>query len=175
MPEQPTTDDRAGLTSCPGCGSLLPAVDGPIHPYIGASAACWALYGQVLAIEAGTYRQPAWHRLTVDAYAVQHPGVPERRSVQSVCVHLISLCLVLEHDIPPNRATQLLGTVLARRPAFVWLAPPSSLGRLTVRHVLSAANREDHERHSWAWAGELWASWGAHHEQIRLWTDNALR
>jgi len=101
VPEQPPPDDLTGLTLCPGCGLLLPAADGPTHSYIGASAACWALYGQVLAIEAGTYRQPAWHRLTVDAYAVQHPGIPERRSIQSVCVHLISLCLMLEHDISP--------------------------------------------------------------------------
>ena len=174
MPEQPPPDDLTGLTLCPGCGLLLPAADGPTHSYIGASAACWALYGQVLAIEAGTYRQPAWHRLTVDAYAVQHPGIPERRSIQSVCVHLISLCLVLEHDISPSRATRLLGTVLASRPAFVWLEPPPS-GRLTARDLLRAADRDDHERRSWAWAGEQWSSWRAHHAQIRLWTDDALR
>lgn len=29
MPEQPTTGDLTGLTSCPGCGLLLSAVDGP--------------------------------------------------------------------------------------------------------------------------------------------------
>lgn len=95
--------------------------------------------------------------------------------MQLVCVHLISSCLLLEHDISPSRATRLLGTVLASRPAFFWLDPPPSSGRLTVRDLLGAADRDDHERRSWAWAAEQWSSWRAHHAQIRLWTDGALR
>ena len=48
--------------------------DGPTHPYYGCSPACWARYGEVLARE---FQDPAYfglHQLTVDAYAVQHPG-----------------------------------------------------------------------------------------------------
>ena len=45
--------------------------------------------------ELGELRNPDIHRLSVDTYAVQHPGVPERRSIQSVAVHLMCLCLVL--------------------------------------------------------------------------------
>jgi hypothetical protein len=44
-------------------------------------------------------------RLAVDAYAVQHPGTTERRAVQSVAVHLISLYFVLERA-SPTEATQ---------------------------------------------------------------------
>ena len=69
---------------CPGCGLALPArPDAPKHPYVGASAECWAVYGEVLARE---YEDPAYfrvHQLTVDAYAVQHPGAPERRSISN--------------------------------------------------------------------------------------------
>ena len=80
------------LVRCPGCGALVPDVPGLPHPYIGASAGCWEIFGQILAKEYGDYGYPiTTHQLTVDAYAVQHPGQPERRSIQSVNSHLISL------------------------------------------------------------------------------------
>jgi hypothetical protein len=61
------------------------------------SPGCWAAYGRVLERE---YSDPvlfgAAHRLTVDAYALQHPGDPrERRAVQSFWLHGASLWLVL--------------------------------------------------------------------------------
>ena len=68
---------------CQGCGLVLPVRTGPTHPYIGACPACWALFGDVLARE---YGDPAYfrpHQVTVDTYAVQHPGTPERRSIQA--------------------------------------------------------------------------------------------
>src|SRR2546426_1032303 len=101
---------------CVGCGALVPAVDGPIHPYIGASPGCWRTYGEVLAREYGEYAYPAVHRLTVDAYAAQHPGVPGRRSSQSVAVHLMSLCLVLEQGLEPGAATRAIGHIMVGRP-----------------------------------------------------------
>ena len=84
------------MSACPGCGLDLPEHDGPTHAYIGASPACWALYGELLAREYGELRYPPSHRLTVDVYAIQHPGGGERRAIQSVAVHLMALCLVLE-------------------------------------------------------------------------------
>jgi hypothetical protein len=50
------------------------------HPYIGSASGCWLLYSEVLAREYGDLRYAPAHQLTVDVYAVQHPGVPERRS-----------------------------------------------------------------------------------------------
>ena len=61
---------------CPGCGLSLPVVEGPTHPYIGASPSCWALFGQVIAREYGAPAYMKAHQTTVDAYAVQHPGRP---------------------------------------------------------------------------------------------------
>src|SRR5689334_17173258 len=77
-------------SACPGCGLVLAEHDGPTHAYIGASPACWAKYGELLVREFGELRNPEVHRLSVDTYAVQHPGVPERRSIQSVAVHLMA-------------------------------------------------------------------------------------
>lgn len=69
------------LETCADCGISLAPVDTAAHAYLGASPSCWALYGEVLARE---YCDPAYfraHRMTVDAYAAQHPGRAERRAV----------------------------------------------------------------------------------------------
>lgn len=81
--------NKAENIQCYGCGALVPNFEGSTpHPYIGASAGCWSIYGEILAKEFGEYEYPSIHRLTVDAYCVQHPGTSSRKSIQSVAVHL---------------------------------------------------------------------------------------
>ena len=96
------------LRKCFSCGGKFPDIDGPVHRYMDSSAGCWAVYGEVLARE---YSDPSFfevHRLTVDAYAVQHPGAKDRQSIQSVGVHLIRLCLFLERDLSPENANDAM-------------------------------------------------------------------
>lgn len=164
----------AAASACPGCGLVLDANDGPTHPYLGASAACWALYGELLAREFGPLDYPPEHRLTMDAYAVQHPGVPERRSVQSVAVHLMSLCLVLERGLAPERATPVLGRLPKKDLDLRWLEPPRPNGTLTLRTPLEAAAGEEHARAVEAWARDVWEAWSAHHDTARGWLDAAF-
>jgi hypothetical protein len=130
---------------CFGCGALLPDTDGPTHTYLGASAACWAVYGEVLAREYGECRYPPIHRLTVDTYSVQHPGTLSRRSIQSVAVHLVSLYLVLECGFSLEKATDGIRRALKQRGQFVWLEPPSPLGNLTILDVRNATDFAQHE------------------------------
>jgi len=106
---------------CPGCGRRFPGYSSPVHPYIGSSAGCWAVYGQLLEREYGEFGYPDVHRLTVDAYAAQHPGMPYRQSIQSVAIHLISLHLVLERGASAATVTQAIRAAV-RRGGFKWLA-----------------------------------------------------
>lgn len=161
--------DSGGTIRCPGCGLRVADSDGPTHPYIGAAPGCWALYGEVLAREYGELRYPEVHRLTVDAYAAQHPGVPSRRSIQSVAVHLVSLHLVLERGFDGRRATEAIRRVLAARPRLAWLDPPPRLGGSTVADVLGADTPADHERRVRLWADDVWAAWVPHHATVRGW------
>lgn len=85
--------------ACPGCGARFPAFDGPVHEYMESSAGCWRAFGEVLAREYGNPKLLAIHRLSIDAYAVQHPGGASRQAVQSVGVHLARLCLFLERGL----------------------------------------------------------------------------
>ena len=76
----------AALAACPGCGALVPGGPGPTHAYIGASPGCWAAWG---AFQARSFASPAIaavQPLAVDVYAVQHPGLAERRAIQAMAV-----------------------------------------------------------------------------------------
>jgi hypothetical protein len=158
---------------CPGCRLDLPAADGPRHAYIGASPACWALYGQVLAREYEDAELFARHQLTVDTYAIQHPGVEERRSAQSVGLHLMTLCLVLEQGADPADGP-LLHRRLVTRPEWQWLEPPQRNGTITVADVLVATSNDEHRRLVDEWAAGVWAAWRVHHELVRSWVAASL-
>lgn len=160
-------------TACPGCGLTLPESRGEHHPYIGASRACWEVYGELLAREYGELDYPDVHRTSIDAYAAQHPGLPERRSIQSVGVHLMGLCLVFERGLGPEEVTRVLGR---RDPAAIelrWLDPPDPNGSITVSDVLSAPIAE-HDAAILEWAGDVWRAWTAHHPTVAGWLDASL-
>ena len=160
---------------CPGCGArYLPYVLEETHPYIGASAGCWAAFGELLARE---FEDPSYgtvHRHTVDVYAVQHPGRDGRRERQSVALHLIALCHWLEHGLSfaeLNAATQ---TLAASQADWPWLTPPIGYD-LTVVDVLRAATGEEHVGLVRAWAASVWEAWSQHHPVVRRWAGEALR
>jgi hypothetical protein len=133
------------------------------------------VYGEVVARE---YSDPAyakWHRLTVDSYAVQHPGRPSPQSTQSVCVHLLSLCLVLERALEPAYATRVMGKATRPKGRFTWLAPPPSPGDITVVDVAGSKTAAGHEESVRAWAESAWAAWTPHHETVRAWLPKGTR
>jgi hypothetical protein len=154
---------------CIGCGGLVPRMDGPTHRYMESSPGCWYLYGQVLAREYGDLAFAALHRLTVDAYAVQHPGRPSPQAIQSVCVHLLSLCLVVERDLAVTYATRVMGEATRAKERFFWLTPPASLGAVTVADVAGAATPDEHEERVREWAKSAWCAWAEHHATVRRW------
>ena len=160
-------------TRCTGCGSLLPEIEGPVHEYVESSPACWAAYSEILAREYGDRELfRLVHRLSVDAYAVQHPGRPSPRSIQSVAVHLMSLCAVLERGCSHGWANKVIGEAAALKGSFRWLEPPPSRGLATVVQVLETKGPSDHAKQVRIWALSAWEAWAAHHAQVRQWLDS---
>jgi len=174
MNEQGIPVSSGATTMCPGCGADLPAHEGPVHRYLESSPACWAKYGELLAREYQNPELMAVHRLTVDSFAVQHPGRPSPPSIQSVAVHLISLHAVLELGMDPRRATDLIRRC-ADGGRFLWLEPPASPAKLTVLHPLAASTVEAHVKAVGDWAEAAWQSWQAHHDQVRAWCAHSAR
>ena len=126
----------------------------------------------MLAKEYGDYsRYAPVHRLTVDAYAAQHPGTPSRRSVQSVAVHLIRLHLQLERGLPHDKANAAMLLISSRSHDFVWLEPPTPIGDVTVLDVLAAKGPQEHADGVRRWAESVWEAWSPHHETVRRWAS----
>lgn len=169
-----STVTRAALSlqahedQCPGCGAVLPVADGPRHAYLGASSACWALFHRL----APPPDRQRTKRLIHDAYAAQHPGVPSRRAVQSVAIHLMDLCLLLEHDGESRRLEPVLGVMPRRRALDLhWLEPPMSRGSLTIVDALDANDDEERAVRIEQWAQQAWKAWAPHHATVRRWMD----
>ena len=162
------------MSTCPGCGLTAPESAGPIPEEHSASAACWAVYGQVLA---RSYTDPgcrAVHQMVVDAYAAQHAGGTSRREVQSVGLCLMTLCLFVEDGVDPAQGPALHKQMVTHRPDFTWLAPPHQRGLMTVADVLSAHDADEHCRLVREWGRQVWQAWARHHATIRAWNTQAL-
>jgi len=159
------------VTSCPGCGIRLPASRGPVHRYLESSAACWEVFGRILAKEFGdpTYWPP--HTLTVDTYAAQHPGTEGPHTTHSAAFHLMGLCMVVERGMDASRAAWMRQRATPIHKELFWLEPPASMGAVTVLNVVEAATAEDHARLVREWAMGVWSAWSAHHEVVRGWVD----
>ncbi|CAN5820879.1 hypothetical protein BH23ACT11_BH23ACT11_21050 [soil metagenome] len=156
---------------CPGCGALVPDVEGPVHRYLGASAGCWAIFGEVLKKEYGDYRYWPVHHLTVDAYAAQHPGTPSPQTIRSVAVHLIGLHLFLATGLLPTDRAMKEKQRAANRKDYVWLDPPASLGEVTLVDVRQAETPTKHKEFVEKWAESVWKAWEPHHEIVRRWAS----
>lgn len=152
---------------CFSCGAVVPVTDGPTHDYMLSSPGCWKVFGEVLAREYQDAAYTANHRLTVDAYAVQHPGDPTPAAIRSVTLHLASLCAVLEHGVSPARATRLLQTMADVRLEADWLEPPRDLGAITVADVHATDDAEEHLAAVERWARSAWEAWAPHHYLVR--------
>ena len=151
---------------CPGCQGTFPAIPGPTHEYMLSSPGCWAVYGEVLAREYSTPALMRLHKLTVDTYAVQHPGIDVPPARRSVAIHLSRLYLFLERKLPIEQVNAAMPAISARKDQLPWLTPPTMQGTLTVQS-LADASLSDHEAALLAWAQSVWTAWCEHHPTIR--------
>lgn len=156
-------------TKCLECGGRFAAIEGPTHRYLGSSPGCWACYGEVLSCEYSDLRYHRVHRLTVDAYSIQHPGQPSLQTIRSVALHAISLCAMIEDGLDQQQATRVIQRATNNRDRFEWLTPPASMGSLTVADVHLAGDADEHARLVWQWAESAWSAWSEHHATIRGW------
>jgi Family of unknown function (DUF5946) len=150
-------------SSCPECGA----------PVAGGRAGCQKLFDEVLAREFGDFRYGRLHRLTVDAYALQHPA-EYMRSAKSYAAHLTGMCAAMDLDDARsvNEAVQrwLNGpTTIERRSE----PPGTKRGELTIAHVHAAADADEHLARVREWARSAWNAWRDYHPIARQWIARA--
>jgi Family of unknown function (DUF5946) len=163
----------ADLRACPGCGLELPELDATTPADVGASPACWALYGRLLVAEYSQAPSRRLHQLTVDSYGAQHSSARQDRSDRSLALHLIGLCLLLERGASPQRTNELLVQILERPPSCSRLEAPTPNGTITVLDVVAARNPDEHDRLVEQWATSVWDAWKPHHAIVRSWIDGS--
>jgi Family of unknown function (DUF5946) len=153
--------------ACIGCGGFVPDQEGPTHRYMLASPGCWEAYTTLLPNALGRAPVPdLFGALTVDAYAVQHPGTPNPQAIQSVWVHLVTLQLALEGGWPIARLVAIRRVGADSSAGLTWLDPPPSMGPVTAIDAASAdpAAVGDVVRD---WVEGAWAAWSIHHAAVR--------
>ena len=128
----------------------------------------------MLAREYGAYATHANHRVSVDAYAVQHPGVEGPQALRSVAMHLMRLCLVYERGMPSAVGRRMAPRLLAQPADVAWLQPPAQRGALTVADVAAAASADEHLVRVDDWGRAVWAAWAEHHATVDRWLDATL-
>jgi hypothetical protein len=159
-------------TACPGCGLVLAVHAGPTHAYVGATPACWEQYRQLSSPPFARELGSRLRRLAEDTYAAQHPGVEQRRSMQSVAIHLMGLCVLIEREGEERRLIPVLGRMPARTTLGLhWLTPPQHNGTITVVDVVKAGPDAAHGPSVEAWARDVWRAWSPHHATVRGWLD----
>lgn len=144
---------------CPHCGGeFAESWHSATHSYMLSSPGCWAAYGEVLAREyADRDLFNAVHRLTVDAYALQHRGdASDRRATQSVWIHGASLWLVFEAGASHQEATNALKRLA--KAEFDALPDPPVAFAITHAELL-AAPIERHAKLAHEWARCAFDGW----------------
>ncbi len=158
---------------CVGCGALFEPKDGPVHAYMESSPACWSAFGRILAAE---YSQPELmevHRLSVDAFAVQHPGGKSRRAIQSVGLHLARLYVQLERNLSPAEANRFMLRAAARKSELPSLPAPAGYS-VTTADVAPLAGTVEHAKAVRRWAQDAWLSYSHAHRFIKDWAAAQL-
>ncbi len=124
-------------------------------------------FGELQADELQRFGYPSAHQIVVDAYMAQHPGDgTNRRDRQSVFVHLVGLCAVLEAGLDGARATEIRRRVVKQHD-FPVLQRGRGPGDITLLSLIGARDLPDYEQRGRAWAGAVWQSWTEHHPLIR--------
>jgi hypothetical protein len=154
-----------------GCGMVTEVVEGPVHRYVASTPGCWEAYGRLLARDYEDVARWRTHRLAVDAYAVQHPGVDGPQARNSVGIHLSRLGLMFERGWALERANGAMLMITAKKFEYPWLTPPVSLAGVTVADVLEAETAEAHMAAVEGWARAVWESWAAHHAAVMGWLE----
>ncbi len=129
-------------------------------------AGCLKLFEEILAREFSDYRYGKIHRLTVDAYSLQHPA-EYMRSGKSFAAHLTGMCAALEFE-EVLTLNQMVQKWLSTNPRIAKpVRLPARRGDLNVAYIHNASDVEEHTERVREWARDVWGAWSEHHDLAR--------
>lgn len=130
------------------------------------------MFDEILAREWDSPTSYRYHRMFVDAYALQHPD-EYCASAKSFAAHLTGLCAAIEHKSHPSvlKALQrwLSGTAPVTKPEL-----PSFRGALTIAEVYVQREPVPHALAVNRWACSTWGAYSVLHPLARRWIEQAF-
>jgi len=150
--------------TCHWCGLETEKLDSPTHRYMASTPGCWALFGRVLAREYENVLYWRAHELTVDAYALQHPGTESRQTINSINIHLASLYSYFVLDTAIDDLAKVKKRMSGKKVAYHWLQPPDDLSGMNVADIFAAFSPDEHFERVELWARFLFEKWEDQHK-----------
>jgi len=165
----PRSADAPQTSACPGCGAVLAVVPGLSAAHPGASPSCAGLFGVTVRglreDAAHDVRTAALLQLATDAYDAQHLGAQEPPAAP------VRLCLWLERDVDPLRATELAGRIADAAPA---VRSRPARWTTTIADLAADLDVVDLPALVRSWGDAVWTDWGPAHPALRAAGDAAL-
>jgi hypothetical protein len=138
---------------------------------IASKQECKDFFETILAKEFSDYRYGKIHRLTVDAYCLQHPNV-YMISAKSFAAHLVGMCCAMEYENDSDllRALQkwLNGKKSLEKPEML-----KQFGNLNISHLAAATNPIEHSKLVREWAEAVWKDYAVYHDLAKDWIEKA--
>jgi Family of unknown function (DUF5946) len=132
---------------------------------------CKELFEAILAKEFSDYRYGKIHRLTVDAYCLQHPDV-YMVSAKSFAAHLVGMYCAMKYDGDADLLKDLQKWLNGKK-QLVKPAMLKEFGDLTISHLAVAKDADDHSKLVKEWAESAWESYAVYHDLAKDWIEKA--
>ena len=148
--------------ACPSCGAVV----------AGGAAGCQTLADELLARDFSDALYFAVHRLSIDAYSVQHP---ERYCAgrHGLVAHLGGLCSILEGGASPAVGDPALQRWLSGGPQVEHPTPPAFRGAVTVLEAHHASDPASYAAAVRRWAESAWEAYAELQPLAREWVRRA--
>ncbi len=152
------------IARCPSCGAIG----------VNSIEACQTKFATMLEREFSNPDFFKAHRLTIDAYSLQHPE-QYMLSSKSAATHLTGMCWSMEHGYSQHLPSTLKKWVDGAR-TYTRIIPPSPLsrGEITFNHVFEIYDPEQYFIAVTEWAKSAWNAWSIHWPQARKWIKEAI-
>ncbi len=153
--------------------------EGDCHQYMLAAAGCYEMFTEVLEKEYSDLVYAKAHHYTVDAYAAQHPGeITNKKAVNSIGIHLISLYFLFEKEFKVEKAAKIKMEFAQFNKSKIIVKPlerPERFSGLTIYDVWDNENPIKHFELCKKWAYDSWKSWEKHHGIIENWANMFIK
>jgi len=152
------------MFTCPLCSATL----------VGDIDGCRALFDALASKEFSDPNYFRMHRLSVDAYCLQHPE-QYMVSSKSAAAHLAAMCWSMERGLSLHMPKPLKLWVDGPREYIRVLPPPfRERGNITISDAFKATSPEDYEVIVWDWAKSAWNAWSNYWDLARSWVQEAI-